>query len=132
MTKKSKQGMPGYERPLLTLALPWGRPEARVGFTQVVHIRGMEGGAYRIWPTTYIECAATGVRRKLIAVYNVGIYPHWQKFTEPGWYSLVFEALPQECISFHLIEEIHEPGGECIRNCPRFEDNILWVERRKS
>ena len=107
---------------------PFAQPRAVPGVTQVVFITALKGVGYRIWPTTRIECTRTGATGRLLGVYNVGIYPNWQHFETEGMYGLEFKALPPECTTFDVIEDIPEPGGLHLKDCPRFDDDTLIVK----
>jgi hypothetical protein len=43
-------------------------------------------------------------------------------------YGLEFKALPPECTTFDVIEDIPEPGGLHLKDCPRFDDDTLIVK----
>lgn len=68
------------------------------------------GTGLRIWSTTYLICNQTGKRAKLLYTENVGKYPHWKWLNANERFLMVFEALPDECVSFDLFEDIPEPG----------------------
>ena len=84
----------------------------------------------RVWPTTYLICNQTGHRSKLLYTDNVGKYPHWQWLPAGERFLMVFEALPDECISFDLYEDIPEPGEFHIKNILRNKLEVYDVSMR--
>ncbi|MEO7445103.1 MAG: hypothetical protein ABIT96_03160 [Ferruginibacter sp.] len=67
----------------------------------------------RVWPQVVLV-EDNGRRRKLIHCFNISVMPLWT-LMEPraGFvrFTLVFEGLGKSCDSFHLLEDIPEPGG---------------------
>ncbi|MEO8769956.1 MAG: hypothetical protein ABI402_07720 [Ferruginibacter sp.] len=81
----------------------------------IVHCRlySTEDTMLRIWPSTFL-IEDDGSRRKLIKEFNISIAPDWTLFPIGNSYAgftLVFEGLSRGCESFHLLEDISEPGG---------------------
>ena len=81
----------------------------------IVHCRlySTEDTMLRIWPTTYL-IEDDGSRRKLIKEFNISVAPDWTLYPTGQSYAsftLVFEGLGRSCESFHLLEDIAEPGG---------------------
>jgi len=114
------------EQPLLTeeekqeqLVMP--EMEAQV----IVHCAvNADLSAVRIWPTTYLICAHTGAKSKLLDALNISFYPDWcitPRFT------LLFESLPKDCKLFHLVEEIPEQGGFEVNNISRNNSDVYRV-----
>jgi hypothetical protein len=71
------------------------------------------GDAIRIWPSTYLVCRQTGHRSKLVHAERIPFAPLWQPLL-PGRtvsFTLLFEALPDDCILFDLVEDIHDESG---------------------
>ena len=89
----------------------------------------------RIWSSTYLICNQTGHRSKLLYTDNVGKYPHWQWLPVGERFLMVFEALPDECITFDLYEDIPEPGEFHIKNILRNKLEVYdvlmgWISKR--
>jgi len=80
--------------------------------------------AVRIWPTTYLICAHTGAKSKLIDALNISFYPDW--CITPS-FTLLFESLPKDCKLFHLVEEIPEQGGFEVNNISRNNSDVYRV-----
>ena len=81
----------------------------------------------RIWASTYLICNQTGHRSKLLYTDNVGKYPHWQWLPAGERFLMVFEALPMDCLSFDLYEDIPEPGEFHIKNIRRNKMEVYDV-----
>ena len=73
----------------------------------------------RIWPTTYLICNQTGHRSRLLYTENVGRYPNWKWLAANERFLMVFEALPDECRTFDVFEDIPEEGELHLRNILR-------------
>ena len=81
----------------------------------------------RIWPNTYLRCNNTNKKAKLLYTDNVGKYPNWTQLKPNERFLMVFEALPDQCLRFDLIEDIPEPGGFYIRMIPRDKIDVYDV-----
>jgi hypothetical protein len=81
----------------------------------------------RIWQTTYLICNQTGNRSKLLYTENVGKYPNWYQLKSGERFLMVFEALPDKCLSFDLYEDIPEPGEFHIRHILRNKTEVYDV-----
>jgi len=46
----------------------------------------------------------------------VGQYPNWQWIDAGERFLMVFEALPERCVTFDLYEDIPEPGEFHVKN----------------
>ena len=81
----------------------------------------------RIWPTTYLICNQTGKRAQLVYTENVGKYPHWKWLNANERFLMVFEALPDECSSFDLYEDIPEPDEFHIKDIVRNKTGVYDI-----
>lgn len=70
----------------------------------------------RIWKSTCLICNQTGNRSRLVYSDNVGQYPNWKWIDAGERFLMVFEALPERCITFDLYEDIPEPGEFHVKN----------------
>lgn len=70
----------------------------------------------RIWPSTYLICNQTGNRSRLLYSENVGRYPQWKFINANERFLMVFESLPDECVTFDLYEDIPESDEFHVRN----------------
>ncbi|MBL7963344.1 MAG: hypothetical protein JNM31_05795 [Flavobacteriales bacterium] len=89
-----------------------------------------EGDMVRIWPHTYLVCKRTRHRSELLHAEGIPFAPHWMPVL-PGHtatFTLVFAALPDECMAFDLVEEIPEPGGFHVAGIPRNGRDLYNVE----
>ncbi|MCG2431929.1 hypothetical protein [Aequorivita xiaoshiensis] len=98
----------------------------------IVHI---DSGPYRdsqrlrIWDNTYLKCKQTARTSKLLFSENIAIYPKWS-FVASGTifsFTLIFENLPKECLSFDLIENIPEMGGFFFKGIRRNNPNVYHL-----
>jgi len=71
------------------------------------------GDAVRIWPSTFLVCRHTGHRSRLLHAEGIPFAPLWMPLASGSSvrFTLLFEALPRECLLFDLVEEIPEEGG---------------------
>ncbi|MBK8329313.1 MAG: hypothetical protein IPL09_07555 [Bacteroidetes bacterium] len=84
----------------------------------------------RIWPSTYL-IQENGIRKKMLHNYNIALYPEWITIKgKPYIFTLIFEGLDQDCISFDLLEDIPEPGEFHIRSIPRNQSDVYHVTIR--
>lgn len=67
----------------------------------------------RIWPSTFLKCQSSAHVSRLLRAYNIGLYPEWLEIKpfQTHEFTLIFEGLSKECISFDLVEDIPESGG---------------------
>ena len=96
-------------------------PEHKVNLEKQVIVRSWLSISLplRIWPTTYLICNQTGKRSKLIYTENIAKYPYWKRLMPGERFVMVFEALPDKCLTFDLYEDIPEPGEFHIKNILR-------------
>jgi hypothetical protein len=92
----------------------------KISYDRTTHIR--------IWNSTFLKDSHSNHVSKLIGVYNVGKYPYWKLVPAHSEFTLVFEGLPKSCTSFHLVEEIPEPGGMYFRNIARNTRDIYRIK----
>lgn len=71
------------------------------------------GMLIRIWNSTYLIDKVSGAKSRLVHAENITIAPTWTMVPDKRNYSflLVFEALPQSCKVFELLEDIPQAGG---------------------
>jgi hypothetical protein len=67
----------------------------------------------RIWKSTYLRDKDSSHKSKLLTAHNITFYPIWMpvKSGRNAKFTLVFSALPKECTSFDLFEDIPQGGG---------------------
>lgn len=79
----------------------------------------------RIWKSTFLKPNNTDKVSKMILNHNISTFPKWTKINtnKMNSFTLIFESLPKECISFDLIEDALEDGGFHYKNIKRnFKD----------
>ena len=84
-----------------------------------IHMRTRLGGGVRIWPSVRLRCRSTGMESKFIHAVGLSPFPTWTRVEPGGAYKLLFEALPSDCQSFDLVEEIPQPGGLVVQDIAR-------------
>ena len=84
----------------------------------------------RIWPTTYLICRSSGHRRRLLHAEGIPFAPEWLPVPAGSSVSflLIFEALPQGCSLFDLVEEIDDPGGFHVCGIPRNHQDVYRIQ----
>jgi hypothetical protein len=82
----------------------------------------------RIWPSTYLICNQTGNRSRLLYSENVGRYPQWKFLKAYERFLMVFESLPEECVTFDLYEDIPEPEEFHARNILRNQTGVYDIQ----
>ena len=89
-----------------------------------------EEDAARIWKTTFLIDASTGVRYPMVRSEGISIAPDWTRIpvNKPLNFTLFFKGLPKKCNVFHLVEMIPEPGGFEFTNIKRNSSDIYLVE----
>jgi len=67
----------------------------------------------RIWKSTYLRDKDSSHTSKFLTAYTITFYPIWMpvKSGRNAKFTLVFSALPKECTSFDLFEDIPQGGG---------------------
>jgi hypothetical protein len=87
----------------------------------ITYFSTVELHCIRIWPSTYLLPKSSSDKVVLIHAENIGLYPRWLGIppNKPHIFTLVFGALPKDCTSFDLLEDIPEPGGFFIPNIKR-------------
>lgn len=99
----------------------------------IVHgiVKGFSMGecTVRVWPTTYLIPKGSNIKCKILHHYNIVMYPKWQSLAANATlcFTLIFEGLPADCISFDLVEIISEPGGFEVRGIQRNEEDVYTV-----
>ena len=84
-----------------------------------IHMRTRLGGGVRIWPSVRLRCRSTGIESKFLHAVGLSPFPTWTRVEPGGAYTLLFEALPFDCSSFDLVEDIPQPGGLVVRDIAR-------------
>lgn len=66
----------------------------------------------RIWRTTFLVDNASGNRSPLVHAENISYAPEWTLIPDKKLFHflLIFEALPKDCVSFDLVEDIPSAG----------------------
>ncbi len=84
----------------------------------------------RIWPSTFL-IQNNGVRKKMLQHYNIALYPEWIIVkSHPHIFTLIFEGLDKDCVSFDLLEDIPEPGEFYVRGIQRNQTDVYSVSLR--
>lgn len=84
----------------------------------------------RVWPTTYIVENGGRIRELLHAI-NIAVYPKYQLYEIYAGYiyfTLIFEALSDDCTSFHIEEIIPETNGFISEETPRNKQDVYQIE----
>ena len=92
----------------------------------IVHIHYYGIGPIRIWPTTYLV-QENGKRKKMIQAYNIPLFPHWKAVNYGHLFTLLFEGLDKDCLTFDLLEDIPESGGFNIEKIMRNDTDVYWL-----
>jgi hypothetical protein len=85
----------------------------------------LSGSQARIWPSTYLISRQGGEKVDLVHAENISFAPQWTFIAQSGIYSfsLIFNGLPSDCVSFDLIEEcVHAGRGQGEKNLFVFRD----------
>lgn len=98
----------------------------------IVHCRisSADGNMMRIWPSTFLV-QDDGTRKALIKAFNISLMPMWTYYPEGSGnaeFTLVFEGLSGNCRSFHLLEDIPEPGAFFTIEVARNQSDVYRVE----
>jgi hypothetical protein len=88
------------------------------------------GMLIRIWSTTYLIDQATGAKSRLVHAENITLAPVWTMVPDRRDYSflLIFEALPQSCKVFELLEDIPQAGGFHVGAILRNPSDVYHVD----
>ncbi len=92
----------------------------------IVHASCGDAYAYRIWSSTYLIEHNTKKRARLLMAYNISFAPQWTINDGKG-FTLIFEGLSKECISFDLMEIIPQEGGFEVLNIQRNDLDVYQV-----
>lgn len=98
----------------------------------IVHCRVPtgDGNMMRIWPSTFLV-QQDGTRKQMIKAFNISVMPLWTFYPEGAdnaEFTLVFEGLDRTCSSFHLVEDIPEPGAFFSHDIARNRTDVYEVE----
>lgn len=98
----------------------------------IVHCRLQDaepGMLVRIWPSTFLIDCHTGIRAALLHAENISSAPVWTRLDGGSFqFTLVFAALPADCVLFDLREIIPEPGGFEVKHILRNNSDVYRVE----
>ncbi len=85
---------------------------------------------YRIWQTTYLYPKGSTHKSELVHFENVTLAPQWTVLPAgaAAIFSLIFSGLPKSCTVFDFVEEISEPGGFVVKNIPRNDSDVYFVQ----
>ena len=72
----------------------------------------------RIWKSTFLKANNSEKVSKMIMNHNISTFSKWTKIDTNKFnnFTLIFEALPKDCISFELLEDALEDGGFLYKN----------------
>lgn len=83
----------------------------------------------RIWPSTFLVPHGIGPESKLLNANNIPFYPQWlHVFGNTHRFTLIFEALPDDCEVFDLIERIPQEGGFEYFGIRRNRSDVYHIE----
>lgn len=84
----------------------------------------------RVWRTTFLIDNASGARSGLVHAENISLAPEWTLIPDKKLFRflLIFDALPRDCVSFDLVEEIPQPGGFHIGGIIRNKTDVYHVD----
>lgn len=103
----------------------------------IVHCKVLPGadtsiiGPLRIWPSIYLIDKEHDYKSKLLAAWNITLYPEWELvpfYKKSHEFTLVFSALHPDCRHFDLIEDIPDDGGFIQHNIPRNNLGVYELE----
>lgn len=84
----------------------------------------------RIWKSTFLIAKNSDQRSNLMHVHNISFFPIWMS-VPPGKtanFTLVFSALPKDCVEFDLLEIIPEAGGFEFYDIKRNQTDIYHIK----
>jgi hypothetical protein len=84
----------------------------------------------RIWESTFLIAKNADHRSNLMHAHNIAFYPTWMS-VPPGKianFTLVFSALPKDCVEFDLMEMIPESGGFEFHDIKRNQTDIYHIK----
>ena len=89
-----------------------------------------EAEAIRIWKTTFLIPKGSNYKCKLIHHENITLCPRWTEVPAGAMhrFTLIFEGLPKDCLSFDLIEKIPQPGGFVCTDISRNNTDVYHVQ----
>lgn len=109
--------------------LPKTEQESQV----TIHVKftaDFPGSKIRIWKSTFLHDRDSSHRSELMHTDNIPLFPKWKAIMagEKVVFTLIFSALPKDCLIFDLIETIPEPGGFVIKNIPRNQTDVYMID----
>ena len=109
--------------------LPKTEQESQV----TVHVKftaDFPGSKIRIWKSTFLHDRDSSHRSELMHTDNIPLFPKWKAIMagEKVVFTLIFSALPKDCLIFDLIETIPEPGGFMIKNIQRNQTDVYMID----
>ena len=84
----------------------------------------------RIWKSTFLYPNGSAEVSELVHHENIALYPDWSvvEMNQTLNFTLIFTGLPKDCVVFDLIEKIPEPGGFEVKNIPRNNSDVYYIE----
>jgi hypothetical protein len=84
----------------------------------------------RIWKSTFLIDNSTGHKSKLLYFENISLFPFWTPVEANTNYrfTLIFSALPNDCLFFDLYEEIPQSGGFHVSGIKRNSQDVYKVK----
>jgi hypothetical protein len=94
------------------------------------HFYAFPGSMIRIWKTTYLHPAGfPEVRSRLLHAENISYAPVWTRFKKWGihTFTLIFEGLPEGCLTFDLSEETEGSGRFFVPGILRTDSDVYHL-----
>jgi hypothetical protein len=84
----------------------------------------------RIWKSTFLIDAHSGLRARLVHAENISFAPQWTLIPDNQVYRflLIFEGLPKSCTHFDLLEDIPQAGGFHVKNIARNQQDVYHID----
>jgi|JI10StandDraft_1071094.scaffolds.fasta_scaffold1731991_1 hypothetical protein len=83
----------------------------------------------RVWRTTFLIDRTSDSRAQLVHAENISYAPQWTFIPGKQLYTflLIFSALPKNCKTFDLVEDIPQAGGFHVSGIGRNEQDVYHV-----
>ena len=87
------------------------------------------GNLIRIWHTTYLLDTQSSHKSKLLFADNICFNPDWIEvpLVEDYWFTLIFSALPKDCVFFDFAEIITESNGFYVPKIERNKTDVYSI-----
>ena len=91
---------------------------------------GIFNSKIRIWPSTFLYAKNSNHKSELLHAENITLHPTWRsvEYGQTINFTLIFSALPKDCIQFDMIENIPESGGFAIMDIERNNTDVYFIE----